>query len=300
MRGIGGFSAGVKAGRNFALDDQRYPRLAPRVVGPFLRRMLFWLKKLVGFWLMPLPLAMTLMTVGAVLSFNAKRVRLGRRLLLGGLVVLLVFSNRWVSRNLIRPLEMRYAPIPELISGAAVPPELALRKFVVVLGAGNGYAPGVASNNRLSSGALARITEAVRLLRVLPEAKLVVCGPAYGPVDSHATELARTAIALGFPAERIVKLEQGADTEEEAEHVRRLVGEAPVALVTSAWHLPRAMALFRHNGVNALPCPTNYLSLADGDSFVSDLLWDTGGLERSNWALHERLGFLWIWLRGKT
>ncbi|MEO6244296.1 MAG: ElyC/SanA/YdcF family protein [Opitutaceae bacterium] len=262
--------------------------------------MLFWLKKVVGFWLMPLPVAMALMTVGTVLAFSPKRARLGRVFLIGGFLVLLVFSNRFVSRSLIRPLEMHFAPIPELSAPALVPPELAACKFVVVLGGGNGYAPGVTSNNRLSSGSLARIVEAVRILRVLPEARLVVCGPTYGPVDSHATELARTAVALGIAPDRITKLEQGRDTEEEAEAVRQTTGNAPIALVTSAWHLPRAMALFRHFGVKAVPCPTNYLSLSDGDAFVSDFFWDNGGLERSTWALRERIGYLWIWLRGKT
>ncbi len=262
--------------------------------------MLFWLKKVVGFWLMPLPVAMALMTAGALLVFSAKKARVGRGLLLGGFFVLLVFSNRFVSRSLIRPLEMRYPPIPELAPSAPVPPELAACKFVVVLGGGNGYAPGVTSNNRLSSGSLARIVEAVRILRVLPGAQLVVCGPTYGPVDSHATELARTAVALGVAPDRIIKLERGKDTEEEVGGIRHTVGDSPIALVTSAWHLPRAMALCRHFGVPAVPCPTNYLSLSDGDAVVSDFFWDNGGLERSTWALRERIGFLWIWLRGKT
>lgn len=278
----------------------KQPGLALRGSAAFVRPMLFWLKKVAGFWLMPLPLAMALMTLGTLLLFSAKRARLGRRLLVGGFAVLLVFSNRCVSRSLIRPLEMRYPPIPELAAPAVVPADLAACKFVVVLGGGNGYAPGVTSNNRLSSGSLARIVEAVRILRALPDAKLIVCGPTYGPVDSHATELARAAIALGIAAERIGKLENGRDTEEEAETVHRTVGDVPIALVTSAWHLPRAMTLFGHFGVKAVPCPTNYLSLSDGESFVSDLLWDNGGLERSTWALRERIGFLWIWLRGKT
>ncbi len=262
--------------------------------------MLFWLKKVAGFWLMPLPMAMALMTLGTLLLFSAKRARLGRRLLVGGFAVLLVFSNRWVSRNLIRPLEMRYPPVAELAAPGVVPSDVAACKFVVVLGGGNGYAPGVTSNNRLSSSSLARIVEGVRILRALPDARLIVCGPTFGPIDSHATELARTAIALGVAPDRIIKLEHGRDTEEEADYVRATVGESPVALVTSAWHLPRAMALFQHNGLKAVPCPTNYLSLSDGESFGSDLLWDNGGLERSTWAIRERIGFLWIWLRGKA
>lgn len=55
-----------------------------------------------------MPVSLVTMILRALLLLSAKRVRLGQRLLVGGLLLLLVFSNRFVSRSLIRPLEMRY------------------------------------------------------------------------------------------------------------------------------------------------------------------------------------------------
>lgn len=262
--------------------------------------MLFWLKKTVGFWLMPLPFCLAAMTLGALLMLSRTWARTGRRLALGGFALLLFYSNGFVGRALIKPLEAAYPAVPELPAGAAVPARLAACRYIVVLGGGNGYAPGLAANHLLSAGALARITEAVRLLRAVPEARLVVSGPIFGPVESHALVLARTAIALGIDESRIALVEHARDTEEEAAAVRKLVGAAPVALVTSAWHMPRAMALFRHERIDALPAPTDFHSVRDSDTLAAGLRWELPALERSTLALRERIGYLWIWLRGRA
>jgi uncharacterized SAM-binding protein YcdF (DUF218 family) len=59
------------------------------------------------------------------------------------------------------------------------------------------------------------------------------------------------------------------------------------------------MALFRHAGLSPLPCPTNYSAHTHDRIEWQDFLWDIGSLERSTWAVRERLGYLWIWLRGR-
>lgn len=262
--------------------------------------MLFALKKFVAFWAMPLPLCLALITVGLLLSLSARRVRTGRRLATVGLGLLMLFGNHTVSRWLVRPLETRFAAIPELRTGAPPPPALAACRYVVVLGGGNGFSPDLAALEQLSSSALARLAEAVRLLRALPEAKLVVSGPASRGRPAHATVLARAAESLGIDASRLVLIDRARDTEEEAEHVRERLGAAPFALVTSAWHMPRAMALFRHAGLAPLPCPADFTSHAEEDDGAWWRWWDTSSLERSTWAVHERLGYWWIWLRRKT
>lgn len=258
------------------------------------------LKSLLGYWLMPLPFCVAAMVAGLLMTRCACCARTGRFVFGVGFGLLLLFGNGYVSRWLIRPLETKYKAIPELPAGTAIPPELAACRFVVVLGGGNGDGPGVSANNLLSASARARLVEGVRLLRVLPEAKLILSGPAQGRRDSHATVMGRTAIALGLAPERIVTIDEARDTEAEATAVRRRVQETPVALVTSAWHLPRAAALFRNAGVYALPCPADFTAHARDPFQFEDLFWRTSALERSTYAVRERLGFLWSWLRGKT
>lgn len=262
--------------------------------------MIFWLKKTVGFWLMPLPFCLTVITLGVLLLLSRRWQRAGRWLAFGGFALLLVYSNSFVGRALIKPLEKAYPAVPDLPAGAVVPVRLAASEFIVVLGGGNGYAPGLAANHLISAGALARITEAVRLLRVVPGAKLVVSGPVFGPVESHALVLARTAISLGIDEKRIVQIDHARDTEEEAAAVKKLVGAAPVTLITSAWHMPRAMALFRHERVDALAAPADFHSHRDSDTAAALLRWELPALERSTLTVRERLGYVWIWLRGKA
>jgi uncharacterized SAM-binding protein YcdF (DUF218 family) len=257
-------------------------------------------KSFLSYWLMPLPFCVAAMLAGLVLRRCACCARTGRVVFGAGFGLLLVFGNGYASRWLIRPLETKYAAIPELRAGTTIPPDLAACRYVVVLGGGNGYGPGVSANNLLSASARARLVEGVRLLRVLPHAKLIVSGPPQGRRDSHATVMGRTAIALGLAPERVVTIDEARNTEAEAVAVRRRVQEEPVALVTSAWHLPRAVALFRKAGVNALPCPADFTAHARDAFQFEDLFWRTSALERSTYAVRERLGYLWSWLRGRT
>jgi uncharacterized SAM-binding protein YcdF (DUF218 family) len=261
--------------------------------------MFFWLKKLLGFWLMPLPFCLALMLAGLVLTRVQRLARLGRGLLLSGFVLLLVFSNGFVSRWLVRPLETRYPAMPEFAPGQPLPAALAACRYVVVLGGGNGNSARTAANNLLMPGSLSRIVEAVRILRALPEAKLVVCGPENNHI-THATVLARTAMALGIAPERIAFIEHARDTENEARAAHQLAGDAPVALVTSAWHMPRAVALFRSAGLEPLPCPADFTTHDEDAVHLNDFFWDIAALERSTWAVRERIGYCWIWLRGKA
>lgn len=262
--------------------------------------MLFWLKKFISIWLMPIAFCIVAIVAGLLLLRFQKRPRLGRALVVGGVILLMLFSNDLFSRLLIGPLERRYPAIPEIAAGSPLPPRLAGCQFVIVLGSGNGHTPGLSANNLLSRSALARVVEAVRLLQLLPAAKLVVSGPGDGRSAPHATVLGRTALQLGIARDRIVYIDTARDTEEEMHAVRRLVGAAPFALVTSAWHMPRSMALFRGAGLDPVPCPTDFTTHTHDPFNVEDVFWDIASLERSTWAVRERIGYLWIWLRGKT
>lgn len=261
--------------------------------------MFFWLKKAVAYWMMPLPVCLALMLVGLMLLGNPSRRRLGQRLLAAGLLLLLTFSHERVSYWLLRPLESQYAALPDFTAGTA-PPALARCRYVVVLGGGHSDIDDLSANNKLSSSALSRLIEGVRLLRVLPGARLVVSGPGAAGRPSHADVLAQVAVSLGIEPGRILRIDTARDTGDEALAVRQLAAGAPVALVTSAWHEPRAVALFRKAGVDVLPCPADFLAKTGPGFHWSDLLFDVESLERSTRAIHERLGYLWVWLQGKT
>jgi uncharacterized SAM-binding protein YcdF (DUF218 family) len=257
----------------------------------------FWLKKVVASWLMPLPLCAVLAFVGLVLLRSKRTARLGRGLCVAAASILLILSNRYVSTRLLDSFEGRYPAIPEM-QGHVAPAELAGCRFVAVLGGGHSNMAGKAATSLLSSSALARVVEAVRILAVLPEARLVVSGPGEGTGPTHASVLARAAESLGVDPRRITLIDTARDTEDESFAFARIAGGARVALVTSAWHMPRAALLFRKAGVDFIACPADFVSRAGPGFSWTDLGCDAESLERSTYAVHEAIGILWLRLRG--
>lgn len=264
--------------------------------------MVFWLKKVAGYWLMPLPLSLLLIVGGLVLLRFTRRRRLGRGLALTGGLWLLLCSNSGFGTWLVGGLEAEYPAQPVLAAGAPLPAPLERCEFVAVLGGGNGYVQDWPANNLLSGSALSRIVEAVRLVRQMPRAHLIVSGPVNeergGP--SHARMLADVAVSLGVARDRILEISSARDTEEEAAAIRALTGDAPVALVTSAWHMPRAMGLCRKQGIDAVACPADYAARDLNQRFADFFLWNLSGLERSTKAVYEFIGSAWVQIRGKA
>jgi len=259
---------------------------------------LFWLKKVVSFWLMPLPLSLALGAAGFVCWRYTRRRRLGRGLIAVAIAILLISTNKFVAESLLRPLETIYPAMPEFAEARPLPRKLAECRHVVVLGGGNHRTPDVAASNLLSTASLARLVEGIRILRVLPAAKLIITGSGEPGEITNAVMQGRAAISLGVAPERILYVELVRDTEDESRAVARLAGEGPVALVTSAWHMRRAAALFRGAGLKTVPCPADFTTKDNPGWKVDDFLWEVGAIYGTSRALREHLGYLWIRLRG--
>jgi uncharacterized SAM-binding protein YcdF (DUF218 family) len=262
-------------------------------------RLVFWFKKLISGLLMPLPLVLLCGGIGLVLLRSGRGRRSGRALVACSILLLLSASNRWVSGRLIDPLESRYPAIGEFAPGAPLPPALAACRCVVVLGGGHDERDDLPTLSRLSTSSRARLTEGVRIWRLLPDAQLVVSGPVDGGGPSHARVQAAAAVSLGVDRHRIRIIEEVHDTADEAARLRDLLGDTPFALVTSAWHMPRAMALCAAHDLHPVPCPTDYLAGSPSRHRLSDYGWDTSSLERTRAAVHEYLGWCWARLCGR-
>jgi uncharacterized SAM-binding protein YcdF (DUF218 family) len=110
-----------------------------------------------------------------------------------------------------------------------------------------------------------RIWHAARLYHRGVAAKIIVSGGnilgQYGGVPTAATEagaMAQFLTDLGVPPSAIVSEAQALNTRENIERVRALVQDKPVALVTSAYHMPRAMRLAARYGLKAMAFPTDW------------------------------------------
>jgi uncharacterized SAM-binding protein YcdF (DUF218 family) len=265
---------------------------------------MFALKKLLSAALQPTSLLLAVMAAGLVLLCFTKRQRLAKALLFAGLTLLALLSIAPVARALVRPLEATYPPLlAEATSASATLPDGSpAPRWVVVLGGGHAEGRVLAAIHQLSAPTLVRLAEGIRLQRLLPESKLVLSGGGSGPGATDADLLAAAGVSLGVPQESMVLESQSCDTIDEVRELRAIVGAERFALVTSATHLPRAMAMFKRAGMNPVPAPADYLAADEpaGVGHVLGLIPHAAAGLMIERALHEYLGRFWAKLRGQA
>ena len=107
------------------------------------------------------------------------------------------------------------------------------------------------------------------------------------------------ALALGLDRSDLVLEEESKDTKDEARLVKHIVKKDRFILVTAASHMPRSMALFRKQGMNPIPAPTEHL--VKKRQKVSPGLFFPGAsnLRKVERAFHEYLGLVWGKIRGQ-
>ncbi|MEY6432350.1 ElyC/SanA/YdcF family protein [Thioalkalicoccus limnaeus] len=246
-------------------------------------------KGLAAALLMPFPVALGLVTVGVALRALRNRGRvLGGWLVIAGALLLVLASWQPVADALLSPLEERYPPLTD-------PARVSDVTAVVVLG--GGWWPGAEEwpvTARLSESSAIRLFEGLRLIPVWPEARLVLTGASRradrAPVAWGYAEAARD---FGVPETRILVLDTPVDTAREAEAVRAALGDgARLVLVTSASHMPRAMAYFRRVGLDPVAAPTHRLSGRSAYDELRDWLPAATYLRMTERAWYEYLGLL--------
>jgi uncharacterized SAM-binding protein YcdF (DUF218 family) len=264
-------------------------------------RIMFALKKLLSAVVQPCSLLLTVMILGLVLLFFTKKQRLAKALLTAGLALLALLSLGPVARALVRPLERTCPPLLAEATQAVstMPDGSPAPRWVVVLGGGKSERRSMAPIHQLFEASLVRLAEGIRLQRLLPESKLVLSGGSYDARTTEAEVLAAAGASLGAPQDRMVLESQSWDTIDEVRALHALLGQDRFVLVTSAMHMPRAMAMFKKAGMNPIAAPTDYLASDE----VSDMLGLFPRAE-AGWmierALHEYLGLFWARIRGQA
>ena len=250
---------------------------------------MFFMKKIVSRFLFPLPLSLEFVFVGLLLLWFTRRQRAGKALVTCGAMLLVGLSNSFTSNALLRPLEHRYRPLVVVHSGAGAPAV----DFIAVLGGWADDDPDVPVTSHISAALMVRLIEGLRLHREIPGSRLILSGD-----NDSAEGMAEMAEALGVSVADILRLTEPRDTEEESQQIAPIVGSQRFILVTSASHMPRAMALFRKRGLQPIAAPTDYLAPRHR-SEPGDLFPDGYNLFKSQVAYYEYLGLAWESLRGK-
>lgn len=252
----------------------------------------FELAKLVGGMLMPLALSLTFLLVGLVLLLVARFRTLAKGLLFLGTIALLVLSIPPVSERALLNLENDYPVLHD-------PPQA---DWVVVLGGGSRDNKNLPAASRLGESSLYRLAEGVRIAKKLPHAMLVTSGGTSDEEIVSTAELAaQVATDWGMDQDRILPLTQPLNTAAEAKQMDKLVQDQDkVILVTSAFHMRRALALFQGQGIEAVPAPAGHLvDQARADRHIGHNLPQSKYLGFAERAFWEYIGLIWAGLRGE-
>ncbi len=270
---------------------------------------MFLFTKLAGALLKPLSLIVIGLLVGLIVAAFTRWRRSGLTLI-GVTTLALALISWWpVSNTLMAPLERVYMPVQVSAPDEAawtLPRNVAA---IVVLGGGAVDDPSLPLSAQLSATSLQRLIEGIRLWRLRPDALLVTSG-ALPRGRSQAEIAADLAVALGVPRARLRMLPTARNTAEEAAAYAELAGtlgadgdnaagfRQPV-VVSSASHLPRAIAEFRNQGLEPLAAPTAHRAMPERFALPSDFAPQADDLRTTEAAWHEFLGRLWARLRGQ-
>src|SRR5690606_28241642 len=113
---------------------------------------------------------------------------------------------------------------------------------IMVLGAGHTNDPELPALDKLYPSAIARLTEGIRLKRLMPGSKLICSGYKGRSNISQAEASALVALDLGVPPSDTIWLPEAHNTKAEAKaYLERMGAEQTLILVTDAIHMPRAM-----------------------------------------------------------
>lgn len=238
----------------------------------------------------------TLGLVVLVLALGPAARRLGpgwRRLALVGSVVV-VLASSWppVAWVVMRGLETAHADRAR---------DAAPGDPIVVLG--GGLRPRPDGTWDLAEDSLVRTLHGARLYQTLGPRLIVVSGgpPRRAPDAAVARPMRELLVRLGVPDEMILVDGRSRSTHENAIETARLLqprGAHRILLVTQAYHMPRSVRVFAHQGFEVLPSSADHPT-PRVDWRATDLLPDSRSARQTSLAAHEYLGLLYYRLTGR-
>lgn len=256
---------------------------------------MFVLSKIFWFVANPAVVLLAALVVGAILLWSRRWRALGRWIVTATAAVSLGLAVVPVGPYLMATLEDRFPPpaaLPDRIDGIIV-----LSGFLSMT---TGIDRGTVELNALAD----RLTAFLVLARRYPEARLVFAGgsaAAFADRPSEASFARRLLADLGAPVDRIAFEDRSRNTAENASLAKALIGPKPGEtwlLVTSAFHMPRAVACFRTVGWDVLPYPVDFQT-GGRDTLDLDLL-PLYHMEALAYAIHEIAGLVAYRVLGYT
>ncbi len=254
----------------------------------------FLLSKTLGIILLPTNFLIGIGLVGALL-LATRFASLGRKLLVASVVLLAICAWSPLGKLLVYQLEARFPPW-DASKGAP--------DGIVVLGGPIDADLSAAHGGAVVSSAGDRIIAAAVLAHRYPNARLMYSGGSANLVSTDAKEAdyaAQLFEGFGISKARLLMERQARNTHENAEFSKAMAAPKPGErwlLVTSAFHMPRSVGLFRKAGFNVEPYPVDW-RIGRGADLLTLSTVAGDGFMRVDLAVREWMGLIAYWATGK-
>ena len=249
------------------------------------------------FWMLASPINLLLLVAlaGVALCYG-RHARVGRGLALAAILILLALATLPLRGVLLVPLEDRF-PQP---SADLQPPY-----GIVVLGGAINDTLSAARGQTIFDEGGERVTEAVILAKRFPQARVVYTSGTNSVFGGSSNEAARARdlmVAMGVARDRITIEDKARNTEENASFTAAIVHPEPSqrwAIVTSAFHMPRAMGVFEKAGFHPIAYPVSFYTTGRRVDDLRPILDPLMNLKTFTLAAHEWIGLAAYWASGR-
>jgi len=229
---------------------------------------IFTITKILSALIMPLSIGLILGLLGLWYMYQ-NHIKKAKIFLTISLIWIAIISYTPFANMLLKPLETQYSRL------TTIPKDV---HYILLLG-------GDRKN---------RAWEAIRLYHQISNAKIITSGYAPNGGTPSAIKTAKLLEESGVKKEDILIQPKPRYTQEEAIAIKKRLGNKPFILVTSAYHMPRAMKIFKKIGLNPIPAPTDF-RIRNINEFYT---YPKGKrLLFTEQAWHEYLGLLWLKLK---
>ena len=252
----------------------------------------------------PVGIMTILLAGGIILTIFVRSSHWGRRFLLIGAFLFFLFTISPLAEVLIRNLEIHYPPL-------LTPPTSISAKRIVILSGYSEEHPTIPVTSTIYGETLYRLAEGMRLYRRMPGSNLIMSG---GPLGiqgrSVAGIMADFVREMGIPDKDILVERKSRNTYENLAEVKKIIGTDRFVLVTSAFALPRAMAVAGKLGMNPIAAPAHIWALEHYPPKMNWIDWPQAVLDGLSspspvrlayiqFAYHEYLGYAWYKILGR-
>jgi uncharacterized SAM-binding protein YcdF (DUF218 family) len=254
----------------------------------------FFLSKTIGKMLLPTNFLIGVGVIGMLL-LATRWASLGRKLMIFSVLLLAICGFSPLGNWLLYPLESRFPPW-DAARGAP--------DGIIILGGSIDASLSAAHGGAVVRSEADRIIAAAALARQYPNARILFTGGSANLISNEAREADYAGAlfeSLGISKARLMTERHSRNTQENAEFSKAMA--APKSgerwlLVTSAFHMPRSVGLFRKAGFTVEPYPVNWRVGGSSDLLAFSSVADEG-LDRTEIALREWIGLIAYRASGK-